>query len=132
MDGPLKSVEEFIAWTKGLQGRMILFRGLANADWEVESSAYRRIRNSEAMSSESVPAITFQNYIHRLLDEASLQGFRERQGRRLSDLELLAELQHFGAATCLIDFSTSALIALWFACREQRGKPPQSGRNGNR
>ena len=37
--------------------------------------------------------------------------------RQLSDLELLAELQHFGAATCLIDFSRSALVALWFACQ---------------
>ena len=101
---------------------MVLFRGLANADWEVESSAYRRIRNSEAMSSETLPAIAFQNYVYRLLDEASLQGFREHQGRSLTDLELLAELQHYGAATCLIDFTTSALIALWFACQEEERK----------
>ena len=33
-----------------------------------------------------------------------------------SDLELLAELQHRGAATCLIDFTRNALAALWFAC----------------
>ncbi|MDE0482356.1 MAG: FRG domain-containing protein [Candidatus Poribacteria bacterium] len=31
-------------------------------------------------------------------------------------MEILAELQHLGAATCLIDFSHSAQIALWFAC----------------
>ena len=29
---------------------------------------------------------------------------------------MLAELQHHGAATCLIDFTYSAQIALWFAC----------------
>ncbi|MCY4410198.1 MAG: tetratricopeptide repeat protein, partial [Caldilineaceae bacterium] len=123
MAEPIKSVDEFIAWTKGLQGRMILYRGLANEEWEVESSANRRIRKSEEMSYETVPEITFQNYIYNLLDEASLQGFRERQGRSLSDLELLAELQHYGAATCLIDFTTNALIALWFACQEERGQP---------
>ena len=122
MAEPLKTVEEFIAWTKALQGRMILYRGLANEDWEVESSAYRRIRNSEAMSSETLPAIAFQNYVYRLLDEASLQGFREHQGRSLTDLELLAELQHFGAATCLIDFTTSAAVALYFSCREETDK----------
>ena len=119
MSGPIRTVEEFIAWTKELQGRMVLFRGLANADWEVESSAYRRIRRSEEVSSETLPAITFQNYIYNLTDEASLQGFREQQGRTLSELELLAELQHFGAATCLIDFTDSATIALYFACREE-------------
>ena len=52
----------------------------------------------------------------QLLESAGLRGFRERQGRGHSDLELLAELQHNGAATCLIDFTTNALIALWFAC----------------
>ena len=122
MTDPIKTVEEYIAWTKELKGGLVLYRGLPNSDWEVESSAHRRIRNSEAMSSETVPALTFQNYIHRLLDEASLQGFRKGQGRTLSDLELLAELQHYGAATCLIDFTTSALIALWFACQEEQGQ----------
>ena len=37
-------------------------------------------------------------------------------------MELLAELQHYGAATCLIDFTNSALIALWFACHKEAGK----------
>ena len=123
MAEPIKTVEEFIAWTKELQGGLFLYRGLADADWEVESSAYRRIRKSEDFSIETLPAGTFQNYMDHLLDDASLQGFRERQDRSLSDLELLAELQHYGAATCLIDFTTNALIALWFACQEEEGKP---------
>ena len=122
MTEPIKSVEEFIAWTKGMQGGLILYRGLPDADWEVESSAYRRIEKSKDISSETVPAVTFKNYIGHLLDEAGLRGFRERQDRRLSDLELLAELQHFGAATCLIDFTTNSLIALWFACHKEAGK----------
>ena len=116
------SVEQFIAWTRELKGGMILYRGLADADWEVESSAYRRMTKLEDVSSELLPAATFQNYIDHLLDEASLQGLRERQDRSLSDLELLAELQHYGAATCLIDFTTSAAIALYFACREEKDR----------
>lgn len=51
-----------------------------------------------------------------LIDETILRGYNERNGRQLSHLEMLAELQHHGAATCLIDFSYSAQIALWFAC----------------
>ncbi len=51
-----------------------------------------------------------------LVDEAELRGYHERDGRQLEDLEILAELQHYGAATCLIDFSYSAQVALWFAC----------------
>ena len=98
----------------------MLFRGLADTNWDVSASAYRRIKTSfEEIPSPSV----FQNYIKQLLDDASLRGFREQQGKRLSDLELLAELQHNGAATCLIDFTTNSLIALWFACQEKQGQP---------
>ena len=122
MTKSIVDVDGFIAWTKNLQGEMILYRGLADADWEVESSAYRRIRKSVGISSEMVPMVTFLNYIDQILDDAGLQRFRERQDRGLSDLELLADLQHYGAATCLIDFTTNALVALWFACYEEPGQ----------
>ena len=122
MTEPIRSVEEFLVWTESLKGGMVLYRGLADADWEVESSAYRRMRKPEDDSSVTVPEITFLSYIDHLVNAAGLQGFRERQDRNFSDLELLAELQHYGAATCLIDFTTSALIALWFACRREASK----------
>lgn len=105
----------------------MLFRGLADADWEVSASAYRRIKTfPDEVPSPSV----FQNYLKQLLNDASLRGFREQQGNRLSDLELLAELQHNGAATCLIDFTTNSLIALWFACQEEpdKDKPEKEGK----
>ena len=114
MDEPIKNVGEFFAWTKQLKGGLLVYRGMANADWEVSASAYRRIGK---LPEERLP-IVFQNYIKQLLDNAGLRGFREQQGRNHSDLESLAELQHNGAATCLIDFTTNALIALWFACGE--------------
>ena len=43
MTEPIKTVEEFIEWTKGMQGELLLYRGLTDADWEVEYSAYRRV-----------------------------------------------------------------------------------------
>lgn len=33
-----------------------------------------------------------------------------------NDLEVLAEIQHRGGASCLVDFSKNFLISLWFAC----------------
>lgn len=113
----IRSVEEFIEWTEGLQGEMMLYRGLAKADWDVSSSAYRRVEKSEDESTFTSDAM-IHGYTVELLNDASLRGFRERQSKNLSDLEMLAELQHYGAATCLIDFSENAMIALWFVCYE--------------
>lgn len=115
--GRIRSVEEFIRWTEDLQGEMLLYRGLAKADWDVSSSAYRRIEKSENDSTFTSDSM-IHGYTAELLNDASLRGFRERQSKNLSDLEMLAELQHYGAATCLIDFSENAMIALWFACDE--------------
>ena len=43
-------------------------------------------------------------------------------------MEILAELQHFRAATCLIDFTYNALVALWFACEQESKKTPEDGK----
>ena len=47
------------------------------------------------------------------------KGFGYFGGRELTDLELLAQLQHFKAATMLLDFSEQALVALYFACADK-------------
>ena len=118
---PITTVSEFIAWTKDLVGSFLLYRGLGDMTWRVEeSAAYRRVEKSQ---KDNVSDLAVQEYIERLLNEASSAGFRDAEGKKLSDLELLAKLQHHGAATCLIDFTANALISLWFACREKPDKP---------
>jgi len=119
MDEPVKTVEEFIDWTKEREGGPFVYRGIPNAAWEVESSAYRRIRQSQKTAP---PLSVLRNYIKRLLRDARTRRFQEHEG--LTNLELLAELQHYGAATCLIDFTSNALIALWFACRDEGRQIP--------
>jgi hypothetical protein len=58
-------------------------------------------------------------YEEDLLSDARLSGHGISGGQTLSGLELLAYLQHNGAATRLLDFSASLLVAIWFASVEE-------------
>ena len=51
-----------------------------------------------------------------LIGPARTQGLGVESGREISELQLLAKLQHLGAATGLLDFSWNPLVGLWFAC----------------
>ena len=121
MGEPVKTVEEFIDWTNQQEGESFVYRGMPKACWGVESSASRRIRQSQ----KTLPPLpVLQSYIERLLQNARERRFQEYDGKDLTNLQLLAELQHYGAATCLIDFTSNALIALWFACRDEGRQIP--------
>ena len=109
------AIDDFVAWICSLEGKKFLFRGHADSTWKVAASGYRRL-------GENATPTTFNNSIKRLIDEAKLQGLDKKDGMEMPDLELLAELQHYGAATCLIDFTKNPLIALWFACHEHQDK----------
>lgn len=56
-----------------------------------------------------------EHYEKQLLKRATHRGFRRVEGHDISDFDLLARLQHHGAATRLVDFTRNALTALWFA-----------------
>lgn len=55
-------------------------------------------------------------YIRNLISEAK-RLYPDYQ-RRIHDLDVLAEIQHMGGATCLVDFSRNFLVALWFATQD--------------
>lgn len=93
--------------------KLFIYRGQPNSSWDVQSSAARRLLKS--LESDSFFIESFIKYHVRLLDNAKLKGYHQKEKKELTDLELIAELQHYSAATCLIDFSRNPLVALWFA-----------------
>jgi len=95
-----------------------LWRGKSNIAWPIHSSAYRRLIRTSRVVNES----SMQYYEEYLLRHATHQGYRFESGRELSDFELLAKLQHHGAATRLIDCSRNIMAALWFACASEPDK----------
>jgi hypothetical protein len=94
-----------------------MWRGQADIDWPLHSTAYRRLSRKTYLSGGEAPdEEDLVNYEKQLLRLADHRGFRYQDGRRLPDFELLARLRHHGAATRLIDATRNALVGLWFCC----------------
>ena len=109
----VETLSAFIEWAAQFSDGQYLFRGVSTASYKIEASAYRRLPEIDRNDPKKLLKINKD-----LIMKAKALGHDQKNGQQLSDLEILAELQHFGAATCLIDFSRSALVALWFACQQ--------------
>ena len=98
----VKTLSSFIKWTEQFEPGLYLFRGVSNKDYEIQASAYRRLPEVDRNNPMKLLKINKE-----MISYARLEGHDQRNGLQLFDLELLAELQHYGAATCLIDFTYS-------------------------
>lgn len=128
----VKTLGEFIKWADQFKDGQYLFRGVSNKCHQIEASTYRRFRLSRDQSGTSSEEQEGEFYDLlqtnlALISDSRHQRQDHKDGRQLTDLELLAELQHFGAATCLVDFTRSALVALWFACQKDSSDSPKDG-----
>ena len=120
----VETLRDFLEWASQFSDGAYVFRGVPNDEYKIQASAYRRAPESDQNSEDK----GFQIFVEvntALINEARLRGYDQKDGRSLGDLEILADLQHFKAATCLIDFTYSAQVALWFACA-QDSKTPDS------
>ncbi len=125
----ITSLNDFIDWVNQLGADKYWFRGVPNQDYKIQASAYRRL--NEKIGETEVPISVYRVQKGRvernrkvfqinsdLIADARLRGHDKKDGRTLEDLEILAEFQHYFAATWLIDFSHNAQIALYFACQK--------------
>ena len=119
----LEMAEKTKTWSNG---SLLIFRGQSDANWELNSSAERRI---ERIKSSSKKPGMIEYLTKRLIEPAKKEGYGRQKDRDLNDLELLASLQHQGAATCLIDFTANFHLALWFACQNSEN-PENSEKDG--
>ncbi|NOU86210.1 FRG domain-containing protein [Paenibacillus sp. LMG 31460] len=102
-----------------------MWRGQGDIRWAINSGAYRRIYESKikGMLSGSFKSMADRDIVEEedvssyesiLINQAKHKGFHYIDGKIISDFELLARLQHHGAATRLVDFSKNLLVSLWF------------------
>ena len=91
-----------------------MWRGQADATRRIDSAAFRRCREN----GENPRNVKLEYYEENLIKRARHRGFDIIDGQRLSDFDLLARLQHHGAATRLLDATRSAFVALYFSCSQ--------------
>ena len=114
-----EALARYMSWVMPLQAKgRHAFRGQADAKWGVTSGAYRRLEKEMKKSPYAAKSL-FVGYLHERINEAHMR-FSVHGGKY--PLEVMAQLQHYGAATGLIDFTESALAALWFACKDEQKK----------
>ena len=95
-----------------------VFRGQGDARWPLHSGATRRL-NADCIENGGPDFLAeYLDYHRSLLDRARRVMPYGDKDQSSTPLQLLAKLQHFGAATGLLDFTHSPLVALWFACDE--------------
>lgn len=105
-----------------------LWRGQADGGYGLEASMHTRVLDSKLPHTQQ----TVERGTEHLLSTARAAAVDSAEAMKLPDLALLASLQHYGAATPLLDVSTDPLIGLWMAAfaspQEPEGKDDRSGR----
>ena len=121
---PISTVGEFLQclepMTRGAAPDSFLYRGQADSDWDVNCSAVRRLATNRADTQQAPAHPAVVSYLDSLLREAAqhVGKWADLPGG-FSQLQILAQLQHFGAATPLIDFTLNPFVALWFASNDR-------------
>ncbi len=100
-----------------------LFRGLPNVEWRVQSTASLRTLDTKVErhlgnSHTMIDTVDLEIYDKSLAQYFRHESFKDDRDSDImnTDLGILTQLQHYGAATSLIDFTSNPLVALWFAC----------------
>lgn len=119
----LPAVDSFIrAIARDFPNKSFAWRGVVNAEWALHSSLYRRLLWTQREASPGCKPPTERQLLEaeaKVTSEARRWGIHSGPRGRLSFLELLATLQHFGAPTRLLDVTFNPYAALFFAVESE-------------
>ena len=125
----ITSVIDFVKWVGTLTGIVILYRGQPCSNWNITTAASRFLKrgynitndkNNNTISEDTEIILREISHNVEQINHYQVQDLLKKQnsGIAKTDLGILAQLQHDGSATSLIDFTANPLVALWFACQK--------------
>lgn len=92
------------------QDAQMAWRGMRSIDYALISSLHRFIPDADEAQ--------LRREEKRTLREAREWGLGSSTSGWSTDLQLLADLQHFGTSTRLLDVTSNPMTALWFAAQQ--------------
>lgn len=115
----ISTLNRFMQWVQELPDGNYVYRGVSNHEYPIEASTYRRLQDEKGEIRDEDKTVGRLLQINReMIEDANRHKHGWENDQPPRDLDLLAKLQHSGAATCLIDFTKNPLVALWMACRK--------------
>lgn len=115
-DKKINTIDAYIEKSNDLiKSGFFTYRGQCCSSWPLEPGIIRRIKKTYTGIGQS--GLLFRlsvDYASELLKKARISRLFKKNE---CDLNILAILQHYGAATPLLDFSYDPLVALYFACQ---------------
>lgn len=123
---PVKSLKEYIARLNNIlenenSPSQYIFRGQSNAAWPLWSGVVRRLTEAKKKNNHDSFVVSKSEIRFYLTEKISETRKREDSHpiiKGMSDIRLMTEMQHYGAATILLDFSFNALVSLYMAASE--------------
>lgn len=104
-----------------MKGQTCFFRGQSNSDWMIQST-FERVYGNGGKSDSVHGSIFVENSLRSqerfLLTQFIRDGWKytsDNSSGELSKIEWYSLMRHYGIPTRMVDFTESALIALYFA-----------------
>lgn len=115
-DKKINTIDDYIEKSNDLiKSGFFTYRGQCCSTWSLEPGIIRKIKRTYTGIGQSglLFRLSVDHVIELLKKARNNRHFTENE----RDLNILAVLQHYGAATPLLDFSYDPLVALYFACQ---------------